>query len=543
MSVVTVTILSDGQRIDETHELLSVDVRRDVNRIPSACLEFQDGDLPNATFPLSEQRTFEPGKVVEIKARYETTSDATLFKGVVVRHGIEAGVHGSVLRVEMKDAAIKLTQARKSCVFRDQSDSDVIRKLVQAAGLKAGRIATTQPNHKELVQYQCSDWDFIVSRADAQSLLTVVRNGEVSAEKVSLGGAAKIALDYGSEIYDFEFEADAVHQYTAVKSRGWDVKDQKITAWSTAKAVSLAQGNLDGGRIAKAVGFGPYSLSNLTPLAPVELQAWADARMQRSRMSMLRGRISTQGLGTLDVLDLVKLNGMGGRFNGKALVTGVCHRVGPDGWKTDIQFGLSPRSFYLEEGIRDTPAAGLVPGVSGLQVGVVADFAEDPDKQLRVKLRLPSLDNDGEALWARLVSPDAGKERGFFFRPEVGDEVVVGFLNDDPRQPVILGAMYSSKNNGPKDFKLSKDNLQKGIVTKAGTRIVFVDDKKASLSIETASKNSILLDDDKKQIAISDQHGNTFTMNKDGITAVSCKDLTLEAKGNVVIKGAKVDVK
>ena len=44
---------------------------------------------------------------------------------------------------------------------------------------------------------------------------------------------------------------------------------------------------------------------------------------------------------------------------------------------------------------------------------------------------------------------------------------------------------------------------------------------------------------------ISDKHGNKITLDKDGITVLSGKDLTLEAGGggNVVIKGAKVDVK
>jgi len=147
-------------------------------------------------------------------------------------------------------------------------------------------------------------------------------------------------------------------------------------------------------------------------------------------------------------------------------------------------------------------------------------------------------------VWARLASPDAGKGRGFFFRPETGDEVVVGFFNADPRQPVILGALYSSKHGPPSGFsKLTKDNFKKGIVTKGGTRIAFTDDKKASVIVETADKNTILLDDDKALIAISDKHGNKITMDKDGIKLVSAKDLNLEAPGNVVIKGAKVDVK
>jgi hypothetical protein len=69
------------------------------------------------------------------------------------------------------------------------------------------------------------------------------------------------------------------------------------------------------------------------------------------------------------------------------------------------------------------------------------------------------------------------------------------------------------------------------------------DDKKASVFLETAGHNKIILDDDGELIKISDKHGNTITLDKDGIKLGSAKDLTLEAKGNVVIKGAKVDVK
>ena len=124
-----------------------------------------------------------------------------------------------------------------------------------------------------------------------------------------------------------------------------------------------------------------------------------------------------------------------------------------------------------------------------------------------------------------------------------GDEVVVGFLNDDPRQPVILGAMFSSKNAPPKDFSnLSEKNLEKGIVTRKGTKVGFIDDDKASLFIETAASR-IRLDDKAQTIQISDQYGNTVTMDKDGIQLKSAKDLKIEASGNVEIKGMNVDVK
>jgi Rhs element Vgr protein len=544
MSVVTATILSGGKRIDPSCELVSIDIRREVNRVPSASLLLIDGDVAAGKFALSDSALFEPGKEIEIRLRYESdTQDATVFKGPVVRHAVESTGDGSLLRVEMKDAAVKLTQTRKSMVFRDQTDDAVFRKLIQDAGLRVGIIDSTTQRHAELVQYNCSDWDFILSRADSNGRLTVADDGQLSVRTVNLSGAARRRFQYGNDIYSFEFEADAAYQYPSVKSAGWSIKDQRPQE-SSGKGFRLSQGNLDGGRLAQAVGFGAYTLSHPVPVAPGELQAWADARLQRSRMSMLRGRLATVGFSEIDLLDLMEVAGIGDRFNGKVLVTGFSHRLEQGSWQTDIQFGLSPRGFASDEGIRDAPAAGLLPAISGLQIGVVAGFEDDPDKQLRVKISLPGIGSAAGAVWARLASPDAGKERGLFFRPEAGDEVVVGFFNEDPRQPVILGALYSSKNGPPKDFAtLTKDNLKKGIVTKGGTKIVMTDDKKPALSFETAGQNKILLDDDNEVIEISDKHGNKITLNKDGIKLASAKDLNLEASGNVVIKGTKVDVK
>ena len=109
---------------------------------------------------------------------------------------------------------------------------------------------------------------------------------------------------------------------------------------------------------------------------------------------------------------------------------------------------------------------------------------------------------------------------------------------------MILGALYGSKNTAPPDYaEITKDNLKKGFVTRAGTKILFNDDKKASLTLETASDNRLRLDDDQETIEISDQHGNKITLDKDGITIESAKDLKLKASGKVEIQGATVDVK
>ena len=82
-----------------------------------------------------------------------------------------------------------------------------------------------------------------------------------------------------------------------------------------------------------------------------------------------------------------------------------------------------------------------------------------------------------------------------------------------------------------------------GYVIKKGTKISFVDDEKASILIETAQSNKIFLDDDAEMIQIVDQHGNSVTLDSNGMEIKSAKDLKFEASGNVEIKGQKVDVK
>ena len=544
MSVVTVTITSEGDLMDPIYELRSLDIIKEVNRIPYAQVILRDGDAAKQIFEISDTDFFLPGKTIEIKLRYEdkASEEATVFKGLVVRHGVEAGGQGSLLTVECKDAAVALTAGRKSKIFRDQTDDKIIGQIVAAAGLTKGKMAATQPAHAELVQYACTDWDFILSRADVQGLLVVVDEGTVALQEIVLDGQPKQTFEYGiSEIHNFEMQADASHQFESVQSIAWDVKAQKLTGEVKAKAFSLEQGDLKGDQIAKKLGATACTLTSPTNLDQKELQAWADAKMKKSRMSLLRGRISVPGDAAIKPMDLIEIKGIGKRFNGKTLVTGVRHQVNTQGWQTDVQFGLSADWFSQNEDIVEAPAAGLLPGVNGLQIGKVAAFEADPDAAYRVKVILPGVDEKEGAVWARLAAPDAGPERGWFFRPEPDDEVVVGFLNDDPRQPVILGALYSAAQ--APSFVVDEANLEKAIVTRQGTTIGFIDDEKASVFIETPAANKILLSDDQEMVQLSDQHGNVITLNADGVTIKSAKDVIIDASGNVEIKGAKVDVK
>lgn len=548
--VVTVTLLSEESEINVIYELLSIDIRREVNRIPSASLVLLDGDAARQKLDMSNARYFEPGKQIEIRLRYEKKPDETVFKGLVVRHGFEASAQGSLLRIELKDAAVKLTQTRKSAVFVNMDDGEVITKLVKDKNrkLELGSIEATPIKHAQIVQYYCTDWDFIVSRAESLGLFSIVEDGNVSVRQFKLTENEKPkdshTFNYGiNNIYDLEFELDANDQYSTVQSSSWDVKEGKLSGPTEAKVFDLKQGNMNGAKLAADLGFEPYTLSDPVPLAAKEQQTWADARLMRSRLSMIRGRLSVPGFAEIRLLDVIEIQGTSERFNGKKRVTGLCHRIDVNGWRTDIQFGLSAQPFAQQEAIQDAPAAGLLPGISGLHIGIVDKFEADPDKQFRVKVILPGIDEKTGSVWARLAAPDAGKNHGWFFRPQTGDEVVVGFFNNDPRQPVILGAMFSPKNTPPENFsEITPDNKTKAIVSKTGSAIGFMDDQKGSIFIETAEGARVLLDDSAKSMELTDQHGNQIKMDENGITLKTAKDLNLQAGGNVEIKGAKVNV-
>ena len=542
--VLTTTILSAGEEMSNEYDLISVDIIKEVNKIPVAQIILLDGNAAKQEFAVSDTDFFKPGKEIEIKFRYEgkVKDEATVFQGIVVKHGIQADRFRSLLTIDLKDAAIKLTTERKSAVFRDQTDKEIIEKIIEGGGLTIGEVASTKPKHQEMVQFYCTDWDFILTRTEANGCWILAEDGEISIIQPSTEGSAKHSFEYGiNEIYELEMEADISHQYESVSSQVWDIKKQELSPPQKAQDFSLTQSNLKAGELAKAIGAEKRQLINSVQLDDEESQAWADAQMIKSRLSMLKGRLKVPGFADIKLGDIIKVAGTSQRFNGETLVTGIRHQVGKKSWQTDIQFGLSANWFSQNNDIVDTSASGLIPAINGLHIGIVDKYEDDPDKQFRVKVKIPSIKEDG-TVWARLTSLDAGKKRGVFFRPEPGDEVILGFLNDDPRQAIILGSLHSKKNELPKGLEISKKNSQKGIVTKKSFKIVFDDDKKY-IEISTPKGNILRLSDknESEEINLKDMNNNTMIMNKDGITIKSDKDIILEGT-NINIKGSKVDV-
>jgi Rhs element Vgr protein len=495
-----------------------------VNRLGAARLVYADGSASGGDFPLSNSATFLPGAEVEIQAG--AGSDlVTLFKGVVVRQSLKVRDHTAPqLVVECRHAAVKLTVGRKSAYWLDQTDADVMTALLDGGGVAAD-VESTSVTHPQLVQYACTDWDFLVARAEANGRLVLCTNDGVSVRAPVVTGTASVSLVFGATLLELDAEMDARGQFSAVKSRTWDAGQQAVVEKDAADPGVDGAGNVKAGDLAGVVALEHYDLAHAA-LPEDEAQAWADAQWLKSRMSKTSGRLKCEGMATVVPGALVQVGGVGDRFGGTVFVTAVRHDfdlVG--GWKTHVQFGGTDGWRAEQERVSAPPAGALVPGVTGLQVGVVVSN-EDPDGEHRVRVRMPLVSADADGAWARMASLDAGAERGWFVRPEVDDEVVLGFVNDDPRQPVILGMLHSSAK--APHLTASDDNHEKGYQSRSGIKLHFDDDKKV-VSLETPAGNVLTMSEADKTVSLVDQNGNKIEMTADGIVIESAKLLQLKA--------------
>lgn len=531
-------VVVNGTAIPQEYNLVSMLILHEVNRLSSAKLIFLDGEASKNDFPLSNKPDFLPGSTVQIEAGYKGNNEV-VFHGIVIRQTVKLNNNkSSFLLVECRHTAVKMTKVRKSKIFLEQKDSAIFESLARPYQVKLEN-DDTKVEHPEMVQFQCSDWDFMVSRAEANGFLVWGEADKLMVKKPDLSAQPVVELKFGVNLLEFDSELDGRWQFDSVKAKGWDPSTHEPLESESSFSDPLGQGNVSTSDLSAKTGDKEYILHHGAAINDSELRAWADGLQLKYSLSRIRGRAKCTGSHQLKPGKLVTLAGMGERFNGKAFLSGVRHEINQGNWHSDVEFGLSPKSFIKEHDVNDWSASGLLPGVNGLQIGIVSQLEKDPLGEDRVMVKIPMADKDADGVWARQALLDAGKERGSFFRPEVGDEVVLGFLNDDPRHPVILGMLNSSKM--PAVNQAKDTNHLKGFVTREKMKIWF-DDENKILEISTAAGNSIRLDEKDKKIALKDQHGNEFTMSKDGIVIKSIKDIKLDAaSGKIGASGNEIE--
>src|SRR5262245_24718649 len=173
----------------------------------------------------------------------------------------------------------------------------------------------------------------------------------------------------------------------------------------------------------------------------------------------------------------------------------------------------------------------------GAHVALVTDVA-DPDGQGRVRVKLPWAPDGGDdayEAWARLATFMAGNNRGSWFVPDTGDEVLVVFEGGDPRRPYVVGSLWNGTDSPPESMDGSGENNLKVLRSRNGVRLVM-DDTQGSeeLIVETPGGHRVTLSDADRSVLIEDAAGNSVKLESSGIT--------LTSSGTVKVQASTVDV-
>lgn len=539
-NVATFDILIDDQLVDPGYQVLSISVLKEVNRIPTARIVFKDGDSSEESFEISENESFLPGKTISIKIGRNSTNNQ-LFKGVIIKHGIKVKESGETeLILDCRDETVKMTLGRHNYYYENSKDSAIMEEVIGRYVGLTHEVDVTNLEHLEMVQHHSTDWDFLLTRAEANGKIVMVDDGKINIKAPVTNSNPAISVLFGSTLIDFEAEMDARNQWASVEAKSWDYSGQNMFSHTT-DSVSISEpGNVSGQELSETLSPEKFELRHSGQAIEEELQEWTKSMMQISRLSKIQGRAKFIGFGEIKPGQLIELQGIGARFEGKAYVSGVRQDVYNGSWYTQVQFGLKPDCFSKDhKDIVDVKAAGLLPGINGLQIGKVVQLQDDPEGENRILVRLPIINNSARGVWARVATLDAGKAnegvagRGSFFLPEIDDEVIVGFLNDDPREAIVLGMLNSSAKPAP--INAQDVNHEKGFVTRSGMRVNFNDDTK-TVTIDTPAGNSIKLDEGSTSITIKDQNNNETKFKPSGIEMTSPGDIKIEATGKVDIK-------
>lgn len=525
--VLSCSVYCGGSKLKNAFSLVSANVRLELNRIGKATLKFNAGNMDKQTFDESDDSLFKPGNAIRLDAG-GIDKEETLFEGIIIGLRILAGKDfRSYMVVECRDNAYPATQGRKNRIFEKKKDGDIIKEVLSSYG--SVDVDATSYQHPTLVQYYCSDWDFALSRADANGLFVLTDNGKIKVKKPDVNASPVHTVTFGTDITAFDLELSSDDQFTQYEAVSWSPKEQKVVK-VTASAPSLnKQGDLQPKNIASGDSL---LLQTDAPTDEKALKQWADSLALKAGLARYQGSVSFYGSAKVKPGCIIELKGLGKRFNGNLFVGSVTHTIENNEWTTEAGAGVSPLCITDEADVVSPSASGFLPGLQGLHTAVVKKLDGDPLKEQRIQVELPWMDGKSKLLWARLSTMYATNGKGTFFLPEPGDEVLVGFMNQDPTHPVILGSLYGEKHKPPYEYE-AKNNT-KAIVTREKMRIEF-DEEKKIITVSTPGKNTVEISDDGKHIRLTDQHKNEIKMDSGGISLTSAKDITLKAKGNITM--------
>ncbi len=502
--------------------------------------------------PQRHEKIFEIGKKIRLGFVASTTQDSNFAKD-----DKDFMIEGEITGIEMHfnekseapiivrgyDISHRLHRGRHNRSFLNETDTDIVKKIAEEVGIKAGQIDPSGEPHEYVFQENQTNMEFLRERAARIGFEFFITEDKLNFCKPQT--QKPLELKWLVNISHFSTRITSAEQVSAVEVRSWDYTQKKlITSTASSEKVITKTGNNRGSSVSTE-----YNLNNKPPKMTVVDQPVSSAKQAEAMAQALCDELGgeyvyadakAEGNPQIRPGKLIKLKEIGDRFSGEYYVTETRHFYNQRVYSTEFSVrGL--RSGSLLTTI--SPQIHLQPGQTFL-VGIVTDN-KDPKGWGRVKVKFPTLTEEHASHWARVVALGAANNRGFDCLPEVNDEVLVGFEHGDIHRPYIIGGVWNGKDAPPEKVE---DSIQGGkvrlrtIKTRTGHTLQFVEEdkggSKTGVRLQTNKGHKIYLNDSEACIDIETQGGHKIKMDDQGkaISLDSTGNLSIKAKGNIEIK-------
>ncbi len=457
--------------------------------------------------------------------------------------------------------------------FVDQTDSQIVRKILTEHGLEIDRIDDTGVRRKHVYQANITNMEFIrqlavrngyefYSQFDTQKKTTVVgfckshSRGKLKTKWLDKGtsGSKTFTPDSSDLIVldGIRLTLNAAEQVKKVKVNSWFYQKKELihSEKSKNKTVVSESDALKADDVPGKMGGGASELSvvNLQCQNPEEADHIAQGICDRVRGEFLQAEIEAEGNPKVKPGKVIELQDEDlGRYKGEYYIGDTRHVYQPD----------RERTYTVHFTIRGLKGGNLVSSLSSpnqlepgqtLLIGLVTDN-EDPDNMGRVKVKFPTLTEEHTSYWARVVSVGGGKKRGVEWLPEIDDEVLVGFEHGNINKPYVVGGLWNGKDEPPTNVKETVvDNKVRlrTLQSRVGHIIQLIDEdkgeSKTGIHIITEAGHQIYLNDSDKKILIKSKAGHTIELNDATKTMniESIGNLNIKAAGNITIQGVTI---
>ena len=459
------------------------------------------------------------GKKISL-SYWQYGSENQVFSGIVtgLKNRKESG-YGKLV-ITGHSPSILLENGRADRSFEQLSLSQIVKEI----GVNYPQEGKIHAEEQELnvrrvlpytVQSQESDFGFIQRLA--------MRYGEYfyyNGKELIFGNKAEpvLELSEGRELIELEFELGLKAQgfsglaYDAEKGESIQHNAQEVqTEWkeNALQAVAVQASKQLFGNVPKSVFSGSEKSQELEEMLLKEKE-------NRESLIWVRGRSRDSRLKNGSRAKLTDING-------RAMET---YRI------VEIRHYYNGDEYYNEfVGVSDVlhppyQNSGAFPK-SHEQMGRVVENA-DPLGLGRVRVQMMWQEAGSEKTpWIRLLQPHSGSGKGFYFVPEIGEEVLVGFQGGNAEKPYVIGTQYNGKE---KSGYADKENNIKAVHTRSGHKLVFTEDE--SILITDKSGNEILLDTKGSNITITAPE--TMTLNAKNLNINVSQNMTTNVGNNMI---------